>query len=388
MSARASGYMKGLVFCPNGERLTPREKLVGMVLADSHQDRAKSFTYPSVETIAEESLSDKRTCQRYLEALERKGVILRLRPKGQGRGCLVFYFFPALDVMPEGWQGTALLDGSIFAQKGGERVAEGCQKDGKTHTAPVVRAREREQQREQEQVLTPQPPQAGECGDDGDQVSETRDQEMQKHAEEKETSAQGVAENAIPEAKRELGSTDEAVGDGDECADRCGDTEADSLDAAQLAHIESLHPGADRRLWEEFYREQNRKASAIAPKREEAQRADALKEKLCDMPAARDWVMRQCGFVRRERRGPRIGGIGPVIEAVLQQELDKEQPLWNTAPKMAESWKKFKRNGEFIDVHWGPVKFFELGIWSDERGWAWNQQKLDSLAGASVGSRN
>jgi len=119
--------MKGLVFCPNGERLTPREKLVGMVLADSHQDKAKSFTYPSVETIAKESLSDKRTCQRYLDGLERKGVIVRLRPKGQGRGSLVFYFFPALDVLPEGWQGATLPDGSLFAQKGGERVAEGWQ---------------------------------------------------------------------------------------------------------------------------------------------------------------------------------------------------------------------------------------------------------------------
>ena len=155
--------MKGLVFCPNGERLTPREKLVGMVLADSHQDKAKSFTYPSVETIAEESLSDKRTCQRYLDGLERKGVIVRLRPKGQGRGSLVFYFFPALDVMPEGWQGATLFDGSLFAPKGGERVAEGWQKGGRTHISPVVeRAREREQQQEQEQVLTPLPPQAGE----------------------------------------------------------------------------------------------------------------------------------------------------------------------------------------------------------------------------------
>jgi hypothetical protein len=280
-----------------------------------------------------------------------------------------------------------------------ERVAEGCQKGGKTRTAPVVRAREREQQREQEQVLTPQPPQAGECGDDRDQVSEIGDQERQKHAEEKDASAQGVAQNGIPEKENELVSMDQGVeprnlesdSRGDRGGENCDSAEFGSvcggLTEAQLAHIESLHPGADRRLWEEFYREQNRKASAIAPKREEAQRADALKEKLCDMPAARDWVMRQCGFVRRERRGPRIGGIGPVIEAVLQQELDKEQPLWHTAPKMAESWKKFKRNGEFIDVHWGPVKFFELGIWSDERGWAWNQQKLDSLAGASVGSR-
>ena len=134
MSARASGYMKALVVCPNGELITPREKLVGMVLADSHQDKARRFTYPSVETIAEESRSDRRTCQRYLDALERKGVIRRLRPSNQGRGAQVFYFFPALDELPEGWQDAALLSQAapdVFfwkgRRKGGGRAAEGRQ---------------------------------------------------------------------------------------------------------------------------------------------------------------------------------------------------------------------------------------------------------------------
>jgi hypothetical protein len=53
---------------------------------------------------------------------------------------------------------------------------------------------------------------------------------------------------------------------------------------------------------------------------------------------------------------------------------------------MAEAWKKFKRNGENISVHWGPVKFFELAIWSDENGWAWKEEKLERLGVASVGS--
>jgi hypothetical protein len=129
--------MKSLVFCPNGERITRSEKAVGMVLADSHQDRGNSFTYPALDTIAEESASDRRTAQRLLASLERKGVLLRLRPNNQGRGTTVFYFFTALDVIPEGWRDAALFSGDLFLQKGGGRAAEGRQFE---HSASSTRA--------------------------------------------------------------------------------------------------------------------------------------------------------------------------------------------------------------------------------------------------------
>jgi hypothetical protein len=280
--------MKGLVFCPNGERLTPREKLVGMVLADSHQDKAKSFTYPSVETIAKESLSDKRTCQRYLDGLERKGVIVRLRPKGQGRGSLVFYFFPALDVLPEGWQGATLPDGSLFAQKGGERVAEGWRKGGRTHISPVVeRAREREQQQEQEQVHPPLPPQAGDVGrKEPDDEGKT------------EASAASVACEK-PERRSgsepASGSADSDSETGDRAGDRTGGIEACGaraaiggasqaplveevvLTAEQLEHLEGIADPVTRRHFEQFYREENqaradKMAEAAAAARTEDQR--------------------------------------------------------------------------------------------------------------------
>ena len=165
MSARASGYMKALVVCPNGERITPREKLVGMVLADSHQDKARRFTYPSVDTIAEESMSDRRTCQRYLAALERKGVIRRLRPANQGRGAQVFYFFPALEDLPEGWHDAALSTPDIFSEKGGGRAAEGRRKGGNLDAAHIERAQEREQEQQEQKQNTPLPPSqaSGEC---------------------------------------------------------------------------------------------------------------------------------------------------------------------------------------------------------------------------------
>jgi hypothetical protein len=127
MSARASAYAKSLTVCPDGEMVTPREKLVLIVLADAHQDKANHFTYPAVETLAEDAMCDRRSCQRYLAALERKGVIKRMRPAHQGRGMQVFYFFTALDVVPEGWQTAALFDGLSIARKGGRRAAKGRQ---------------------------------------------------------------------------------------------------------------------------------------------------------------------------------------------------------------------------------------------------------------------
>lgn len=163
MSARASAYAKTLTMCPNGEMISPREKLVLIVLADAHQDKAKHFTYPAIETLAEDAMCDRRSCQRYLAALERKGVIKRMRPAHQGRGMQVFYFFAALDVVPEGWQPAALFDPPILRkraakgrQKGGERAA-GAQ------LALVERAQEPEPQLEQKQIQHPLcPPHVGE----------------------------------------------------------------------------------------------------------------------------------------------------------------------------------------------------------------------------------
>lgn len=136
--------------CPNGERISAREKLVLMILADRHQDKTGSFTYPAVDTIAEEAMCDRRSCQRYLASLEAKGVIKRLRPANQGRGMQCFYFFTALDVAPEGWQPAALFFGG--------RAAEGRQKGGRRaaiQRAPLI---ERAQERELQLQLETTPP--------------------------------------------------------------------------------------------------------------------------------------------------------------------------------------------------------------------------------------
>lgn len=166
MSAKASAYAQDLVVCPNGDLISRGEKLALMVLADSHQAAAGRFTYPSVATMAPLALCDRRTFQRHLDGLERKGVILRLRPPAQGRGMQVFYFFCELDQVPEGWQNATLLwaeqSKEKGRQKGGERAAKGRQKGGILSDAyPTVRARELELELEQKQETPPNPPQAG-----------------------------------------------------------------------------------------------------------------------------------------------------------------------------------------------------------------------------------
>jgi hypothetical protein len=117
--------------CPNGEPISGREKLVGLVLADSHQDKTGVYTFPSVETMAGDACMDPRTCRRILSKLERKGVIARVHPERQGRGQITFYSFPELDqeanaaakVNVKGGQHARLF----FAKRG----AEGGQKGDK-----------------------------------------------------------------------------------------------------------------------------------------------------------------------------------------------------------------------------------------------------------------
>jgi hypothetical protein len=73
------------------------EKMLLMVLADAHQDRACMRTFPKVATIAEDAMVCERQAQRLLASLERKGVIRREYPNGTGRDRLTYYFFLELD---------------------------------------------------------------------------------------------------------------------------------------------------------------------------------------------------------------------------------------------------------------------------------------------------
>jgi len=177
MSARASAYAKSLLFCPNGERITRGEKLVLISLADSHQDKGKHFTYPSIETIATDALCDRRSCQRHLEALERKGVIRRLRPARQGAGMTTFYFFLELEEVPEGWQNAALFS----EPKGGIRAAKGRQKGDKTCIASITNTNQKQELKD----TPPTPASGGACGSSpsqaaGEAIGPARDRARQE----------------------------------------------------------------------------------------------------------------------------------------------------------------------------------------------------------------
>lgn len=152
MSWKASAYIKSLVECPNGERISRSEKLVALVLADSHQDKSTAYTFPSVATIAEDALMDERVCRRLLSSLERKGVIVRERGNSQGRGQMTFYRFPALDGAAKGGHVVPLSAPKSGRSFLSERGTEGGRKGDKSRTAL------KEEQEQEPKQLTPLSP--------------------------------------------------------------------------------------------------------------------------------------------------------------------------------------------------------------------------------------
>jgi len=338
VSAKASGYMKALVVCPNGERITAREKLVGMVLADSHQDKAKSFTYPSVETIAEESVCDKRTCQRYLAALESKGVIRRLRPPNQGRSTTVFYFFTALDSIPEGWQDATLFDVTLFAQKGGERVAEGWRKGGNSGSALIVRAREREQEQQKQQKQTPPNPLANE-GEGGGE-------ENGNDAGKTKNSAASVASNCVPITT---------------------DIEPDiHRDAADVAATSAR---ADKALVERG-RDRSPEGSATESAINRERAIDGATNQVCNGLGISE---------PRDRRKIRRA-------IVLQAEKGDEPPTIALDMMAAYGRQTTARKRGELTASYSVINFITRGVWKDQGRLHWNEQLLRERALAGVGS--
>jgi hypothetical protein len=174
VSHRATFYVKELRVCPNREPVSKMEKLVLYALADYHQDKLGANTYPSVESLAEESMMDRRSCQRVLESAERKGVIERQRGEHQGRGHVTFYRFCELDrVAEKGGHGVALFGTKPEAVFLSERAAKGRQKGGKRAAkSPPPPNEEQEREQKQQVPVPPQPPAArGERARSGTQLS-------------------------------------------------------------------------------------------------------------------------------------------------------------------------------------------------------------------------
>src|SRR5208282_3833310 len=90
MSWKATAFVKEIV-----DNITPTEKLLLFVLADYH-NTARHVAWPTLETLATESLMSKRNAIRMMANLEAKGVIKREHVQGDSRNT-TFYSFPALD---------------------------------------------------------------------------------------------------------------------------------------------------------------------------------------------------------------------------------------------------------------------------------------------------
>jgi hypothetical protein len=158
--------------------------------------------------------------------------------------------------------------------------------------------------------------------------------------------------------------------------------------AEQRAHLESMSGNPGRReFYEGFYRAENERtaaelARAAAQLHAVAEEMTRLQDAIPTVATARVWVMHECGFVEDCRRH----GIGAVIDAVLELAAREGRQPWETGPAMARAWRKYQANGEWISPRYGPVKFFKLGIWRDERGWGWKVEAMRKQAEARAGS--
>jgi hypothetical protein len=162
-----------------------------------------------------------------------------------------------------------------------------------------------------------------------------------------------------------------------------GDCEPDpDFNEEQQAHLDRLS-GGQREHWERYYRsenerEQRERLEAARRLREMAAEIAELQRAMPTVAAARDWVMRECGWVITGRGK----GVEYVIELAIRQ--DGREP-YRPASEMARSWKKFKAHHADMRFSYGPLKFIQLGLWHDERAWPWNQDKMRLESEASAG---
>lgn len=74
MSWRATAYVKGVITCPNAERIGRTEKFLALILADYYNDE-DGAAWASVRALSEDALMSERHCRSMLRQLERKGLI-------------------------------------------------------------------------------------------------------------------------------------------------------------------------------------------------------------------------------------------------------------------------------------------------------------------------
>ena len=82
MSWQASGFVKSLTVSSTGEAITRGEKLVLLLLAD-YTDPETGIAWPSMETLAEEGLYDRRQILRIIDSLQKKNFVTVERSEGR-----------------------------------------------------------------------------------------------------------------------------------------------------------------------------------------------------------------------------------------------------------------------------------------------------------------
>lgn len=100
MSWEATAYVKDLQACPDGSPLNRGQKLLAFVLADYHNSKYRT-AWPSVPTLARESLTSLAQAKRDLSYLEEHFLIRKVRPKKTGRGWVCAYQFMEIDAPKE-----------------------------------------------------------------------------------------------------------------------------------------------------------------------------------------------------------------------------------------------------------------------------------------------
>jgi hypothetical protein len=133
VSIRAVSYVRDLKACEDGAELLAAQKLMLMVLADSHSIETLD-AFPGIPRLAEDSLIHVSTAQRYLAYLEKHCTLAILKPERQGAGQFTRFVFLGLDFPEElARRREQVVKGSQFTTLflTEKRVAEGSQIQGK-----------------------------------------------------------------------------------------------------------------------------------------------------------------------------------------------------------------------------------------------------------------
>ena len=90
-------------------------------------------------------------------------------------------------------------------------------------------------------------------------------------------------------------------------------------------------------------------------------------------------VMSACGFTG--------AALTKSLHAVAAPAVDNGREAPTVALAMIAAWKAQASNSHLLRVLYGAQKFFENGVWISQDRWHWDNEKLQQLRNASVGSQ-